>query len=146
MGKSQRDKGGRGEREIATMFRDMGYDARRNRQSSEFNNDADVTAVSTAPPMVLQIEVKRVKRFPSKWIKDAFAQAEDAANKNGGTPLLAVREDNGEGLAILKMSDFMNYMRMIRTLCEYERDRCLNPSTGPGDILRLPFYDTNLDF
>ena len=45
MGKSQREKGKRGERELAGRLRDHGYDCRRGQQFCGASGDADVTGL-----------------------------------------------------------------------------------------------------
>ena len=61
MGKSQREKGKRGERELAGRLRDHGYDCRRGQQFCGASGDADVTGLPG-----IHIECKRVER--SEWL------------------------------------------------------------------------------
>ena len=58
MGKSQREKGKRGERELAGRLRDHGYDCRRGQQFCGASGDADVTGLPG-----IHIECKRVERL-----------------------------------------------------------------------------------
>lgn len=67
MGKSQRDKGKRGERELAALLRGYGYDCRRGQQYCGGNGDADVVGLPG-----IHIEVKRVERLN---VYEAFMQA-----------------------------------------------------------------------
>ena len=46
MGKSQREKGKRGERELAGLLREYGYDCRRGQQYCGASGDADVVGRS----------------------------------------------------------------------------------------------------
>lgn len=55
---NSRQKGARGERELATTLKAYGYDTRRGQQYSGANGDADVVGL----PRV-HIEVKRVERL-----------------------------------------------------------------------------------
>ena len=58
MGKSQREKGKRGERELAGKLRDHGYDCRRGQQFCGISGDADVIGLPG-----IHIECKRVERL-----------------------------------------------------------------------------------
>ena len=60
-------KGNAGERELAAILREHGYDARRGQQFSGANGDADVEALPG-----VHIEVKRVERLN---IYDAIKQS-----------------------------------------------------------------------
>ena len=55
---NSRAKGCRGEREIAKILREYGYEARRGQQYSGFNGDADVVGLPG-----YHIEVKRVENL-----------------------------------------------------------------------------------
>ena len=55
MGKAQREKGKRGERELAGILRDYGYNCRRGQQYCGTSGDADVIGLPD-----VHIEVKRV--------------------------------------------------------------------------------------
>ena len=57
MGKSQREKGKRGERELAMKLREYGYDCRRGQQYCGANGDADVLGLPG-----IHIECKRVRQ------------------------------------------------------------------------------------
>ncbi len=56
MGKAQREKGKRGERELAGILRDYGYNCRRGQQYCGTSGDADVIGL-----LDIHIEVKRVE-------------------------------------------------------------------------------------
>ena len=58
MSKFSRDKGKRGEREVALILREHGFEARRGQQYCGANGDADVVGVPG-----LHIEVKRTEKF-----------------------------------------------------------------------------------
>ena len=60
MGKMQREKGKRGERELAGILRDYGYNCRRGQQYCGTFGDADVIGLPD-----VHIEVKRVEDLPS---------------------------------------------------------------------------------
>ena len=96
MGKMQRDKGKRGEREVVQIMRDLGWpDARRARQS-DGAVDPDVAG---CPPFWL--EVKRRKSIAAaRFMDQAVGDAEEK-----GMPIVFLREDNGEWLVMLRSAD-----------------------------------------
>lgn len=96
MGKMQRDKGKRGEREVVQIMRDLGWpDARRARQS-DGAVDPDVAG---CPP--LWLEVKRRKNIAAaRYMDQAVSDA-----KEKGMPIVYLREDNGEWLVMLRSVD-----------------------------------------
>ena len=58
MGKAQREKGKRGERELAGILRDYGYDTRRGQQFCGSDGSADVVGLPG-----IHIECKRVEKL-----------------------------------------------------------------------------------
>ena len=68
MGKSEREKGKRGEQEIAALLRSFGFDARRTAQYCGKNSDAaDVIGIPG-----LHIEVKRQEKTRiQEWMRQA---------------------------------------------------------------------------
>lgn len=87
MGKSQREKGKRGERELAVVLREYGFDSRRGQQYSGANGDADVVGLPG-----IRIECKRVERLN---ISEAIKQSHDDA-RPGELPAVFHRK-NFEG-------------------------------------------------
>lgn len=67
MGKMQREKGKRGERELSGILREYGFDSRRGQQYSGANGDADVVGLPG-----IHIECKRAERLN---ISDAIKQS-----------------------------------------------------------------------
>ena len=102
MGKMSREKGKRGERELAKMLREYGYDCRRGQQFCGTNGDADVIGLPG-----IHIEVKRTERLS---IYDAMDQAK-RDKKIGEIPVVMHRKNNCEWLAILRLEDFMEQYR-----------------------------------
>lgn len=64
---NSRDKGKRGELELAHLLQEYGYNARRSQQYAGINNDADVVGLPG-----IHIEVKRVEKLN---INNAMEQA-----------------------------------------------------------------------
>lgn len=98
MGKPSRDKGKRGEREIAGLLRDYGYDARRGVQ---YHGGADSPDVVGLPGV--HIEVKRTETLS---LYPAMEQAKhDAAPWE--MPVVMHRRNNCEWLCVMRLDDFM---------------------------------------
>lgn len=96
--KSSREKGAKGERELASKLREYGYRTRRGQQYCGANGDADVVGLPG-----IHIECKRVERLN---LYDAMAQAVHDAKKD---LLLAVfhRKNNCSWLVTMRLEDFM---------------------------------------
>ena len=109
MGKAQREKGKRGERELANYLRDYGYDCRRGQQYSGSNGDADVVGLPG-----IHIECKRVERLN---IYDAIQQAindTQAEQLPAGKeiyPAVFHRRNRGSWLATMRLEDWINLYR-----------------------------------
>lgn len=102
MGKSQRDKGKRGEREWVSICRENGYDCRRGQQYCGTNGDADVIGLPG-----VHIEVKRVERLN---IETAMSQARRDA-RPGEIPIVAHRRNNCEWLVTMLADDWFSLYR-----------------------------------
>lgn len=95
---NSRQKGARGERELAKKLREYGYETRRGQQYSGANGDADVVGLPG-----IHIECKRVERLN---LYDAMSQSRRDA-KGGEIPLVMHRKDNCEWLVTMRLDDFM---------------------------------------
>lgn len=109
MGKSQRNKGKRGERELANYLRDYGYDCRRGQQYSGSNGDADVVGLSG-----IHIECKRVERLNlydaiQQAINDT--QAEQIPAGKEIYPSVFHRRNCGSWLVTMRLEDWINLYR-----------------------------------
>ena len=102
MGRSQRDKGKRGERELAALLREYGYDCRRGQQYCGVNGDADVVGLPG-----IHIEVKRAEKLS---LYDALGQAARDAGP-GKIPVVFHRRNNCGWVCILPIDDFMELYR-----------------------------------
>lgn len=102
MGKAQREKGKRGEREWAAVCRENGYDCRRGQQYCGKNGDADVIGLPG-----VHIEVKRVERLN---IETAMSQARHDA-KPGEIPIVAHRRNNCRWLVTMDAEDWFALYR-----------------------------------
>lgn len=106
MGKMQREKGKRFERQLAGILRDYGYDARRTAQYCGKTGDAsDVIGLPG-----LHIEAKHVEAMR---LYEWMAQAKRDADAGGENRLPAVfhKKNNAEILVTMELPDFMNLYR-----------------------------------
>lgn len=95
---NSRQKGCRGERELAKKLREYGYEARRGQQYSGASGDPDVTGLPG-----IHIECKRVERLN---LEDAMAQSKHDA-RQGEIPTVMHRKNNCEWLVTMRLDDFM---------------------------------------
>ena len=112
-GSKSRDKGKRGEREVATLLREwLGdeYDVRRLRAVDQ----ADVGDLVIEPPIPVAIEIKLHAAFNALHLwtgaggfTDWFAQCERQAIGAGKAPLLIFRGDRMPWFAAMKQSDWL---------------------------------------
>lgn len=103
---NSRSKGAKGERELARVLRQYGYDCRRGQQYSGANGDADVVGLPG-----VHIECKRVERLN---IHDAMDQAK-RGSRDGEIPAVFHRKNNCEWLVTLQIDEFMKlYGKVMR--------------------------------
>ncbi len=95
---NSKQKGARGERELAKVLRAHGFKTRRGQQYCGANGDADVVGLPN-----IHIECKRVERLN---LYDAMAQAKSDA-KQGEIPVVMHRKDKCDWLVTLSLEDFM---------------------------------------
>ena len=105
MGKMSRDKGKRGEREVAAILRAHGFDAKRGQQHRGGKDSPDVVGLPG-----VHIEVKYTQAF-RLW--DALAQAEEDSCGSNDVPLVVHRKAVKTGdkalpwVAVMKLEDFL---------------------------------------
>ena len=102
---NSRAKGARGERELASILKDNGYDARRGQQYSGANGDADVVGLPG-----IHIECKRVEHLN---LYDAMSQSKHDA-KQGEVPTVMHRKDNCKWLVTMSLDDWIALYREAR--------------------------------
>lgn len=95
---NSKQKGKRGELELAHKLKEYGYDARRSVQYCGANGDADVVGL---PGM--HIECKRVERLN---LYDAIEQAKSDAREDE-TPIVCHRKDRSKWLVTMEFDSFM---------------------------------------
>jgi Holliday junction resolvase len=96
MGRSQREKGKRGERELAEVLRTMGFPARRGQQFRGGPDSPDVVGVPG-----LHIECKRAETFS---LYAALAQA-DAEKGDGEIPVVMHRRNGERWVVCIYLTD-----------------------------------------
>lgn len=102
MGMASREKGKRGERELAALLRDYGYDCRRGQQFCGRNGDADVVGLPG-----IHIECKRVERLD---LSAAMRQAKGDA-RAGEMPAVMHRKNGGDWLVTMSLEDWITVYR-----------------------------------
>ena len=101
MGKMSRAKGARGEREIAGILREYGYETRRGQQFSGANGDADVVGLPG-----IHLEIKRVERLDLYGAMSQSRRDAEAA-KNNEIPVVMHRRNNCKWLVTMELDDWM---------------------------------------
>lgn len=97
---NSRQKGAAGERELAEIFRAMGYaSARRSQQFCGVNSDSDL-AIEEMPGLL--IESKRVQRLD---LHEAVVKAASDAAPHLKTPMVCHRKNGCEWLATIRLKD-----------------------------------------
>lgn len=102
MGRMQREKGKKGERELAGILRDYGYDCRRGQQYCGVSGDADVIGLPG-----IHIECKRVEKLN---LLDAMAQSVHDS-KDGEFPAVFHRRDRSGWLVTMRLEDWVQVYR-----------------------------------
>ncbi len=99
MGKTEREKGARGERELANLLRDMyGYGVRR---GSVFLGQSDMVGLPGIHP-----EVKRVEHLNvSNAMKQAITEAQ---KRKDGIPTVFHRKNREEWLVTMRLEDWID--------------------------------------
>lgn len=103
---NSRDKGKRGERELAKVLRELGYSARRGQQFSGLYGDADVIGVEG-----LHIECKRVERGLN--LEEALNQSVRDA-RDGELPVVMHRRNKERWKVTMYLEDFHQLWKETR--------------------------------
>lgn len=103
---NSKQKGNAGEREIAKILREYGYEqAKRSQQYCGYGGDADVIGIPG-----LHLEVKRVEKLN---IDKAYEQARRDA-KEGDMPVVMHRKNRQEWKVTLSLKDFMKIFKGVK--------------------------------
>ena len=95
---NSKEKGKRGERELARKLKEYGYDCRRGQQYCGANGDADVVGLDG-----IHIEVKRTERLN---LQDAMSQAIGDSN-TGEFPAVFHRRNNDSWKVTMLLDDWI---------------------------------------
>jgi hypothetical protein len=101
-GKASRDKGKRGERYVASLFKEYGYDAKRSAQfCGKTGQAADVVGV---PFVHLEVKFQETMRLYD-WMAQAVRDSE--AEGKGNLPVVIHKQNNKDLLVTLRFDDWM---------------------------------------
>jgi hypothetical protein len=116
MGKPSRDKGARGEREVAAIFQAAGFDCARTPNSGGLHVPGDLVwksltqdparSAMRAPAFTLHVETKRTETFHRSFIRQAEAEA-----PQGTVPVLCWRPSREPWRCMLPLTDFVTILR-----------------------------------
>lgn len=106
MGKSSQRKGADGERELAAILREHGYDVERG-GSQTYGEVPDLVGLPG-----VHIEVKRVERLN---VPEAMAQAIRDAARFGGVPSLFHRRSRSPWLVTMRLTDWLELYEQAHT-------------------------------
>ena len=104
MGKMSREKGKRGEREVAQILREHGFEGRRGVQYHGGPDSPDVTGLPG-----FHLEVKRVEAL-RLW--DSYSQAVDDA-ADGEIPAVVHRSNDKPWIIIMGFEDFLRWSKEV---------------------------------
>lgn len=99
MGRKSREKGKSGEREVARILRDAGYDARRGQQFHGGPGSPDVVGIPG-----FHVEVKRTEAFR---LYDAMQQSRDDSGK-GEVPVVFHRRNRHGWVVVMDLPDWLD--------------------------------------
>lgn len=103
---NSKQKGARFERQLASRFRECGYDARRTAQYC--GNTGDASDVVGLPG--LHIEAKHCEQMRLyEWMSQAKRDAE--ASGTGNLPVVCHKKNNAEILVTMELDDWFNLYR-----------------------------------
>ena len=114
---NSRQKGAAGERELAEIFRAMGYQARRSQQFCGANSDSDLT-IEEMPGLL--IESKRVQRLD---LHEAVVKAASDAAPHLKTPVVCHRKNGAEWLATIRLKDLHVFVDRMSQAMARRQDR-----------------------
>ena len=109
MGRYQREKGKRGERELARLLKEYGYDCRRGQQYCGASGDADVVGLPG-----IHIECKRVEHLNLEAAMDQSvndAEAEMLPLNDEILPAVFHRRNRGGWMVTMRLEDWIKQYR-----------------------------------
>ena len=105
MGRSAQRKGANGERELANVLKEYGFEVRR---GQVFNHESDMVGLDKIHP-----EVKRVEKLN---VVTAMKQAiQESQIRNDGLPTVFHRRNREEWLVTMRLTDWIELYRKWNT-------------------------------
>ena len=115
MSKMSRDKGQRGEREVAALMRTHGFEAERGQQRSGSSDSPDVKHNISG----LHVEVKRTETLS---VYAALDQASRDATGGPDAPVVFHRRSRKPYVIIMYATDFLRIMRRYENYRKFQED------------------------
>ena len=112
-GWSSRDKGSRGELEVAAIFKAAGFDARRTPNSGGLSWRGDIVGV---PGYVLEVKRQETLALPA-WLRQAAADAAVC----GCVPVVAFRRSQEPWFAVLPLEELARLIALDSVIGFVER-------------------------
>lgn len=101
MGKASRDKGRRGEQEVARIFREAGFDVDRVPNSGGLRVKGDITGLEG-----YHVEVKRQETLAlPKWLKQAYEESDY------NVPVVIFRRSNEDWHAVIPLGTLLDLLK-----------------------------------
>lgn len=126
MAVNSKQKGARFERQLASRFREYGYDARRTAQYC--GNTGDASDVVGLPG--LHIEAKHQEQMR---LYEWMSQAKRDSEGTGRLPAVFHKKNNAEILVTMTLDDFMNLYREFEAGFDFKEDRHEQSNTSSVD-------------
>lgn len=111
MGMRSKRKGKEGEREVAELFREAGFEGRRGAQHRGGPDSPDVITDATVDGTPIHVEVKRGAKLS---VYKAMAQAKADAPVSGALPVVFHRADKQEWLVVMQARDWFRLLDALR--------------------------------
>ena len=106
-GRRSRNKGKRGEREVSSLFRAAGWDARRAQQFCGSPDGGASDVLVDCPHWIFHVECKFVQQTDVYgWMRQAAADARD-----GKVPVVVHRRNNESWHVTMRVSDWLELVR-----------------------------------
>lgn len=118
MGRMSREKGKRGEREVASLFRDWGYDAHRTAQCR--GNTGRAADIDGTPGVHVEVKYQEHMRL-YEWMQQAADDANAAGD--GSLPVVVHKQSHRPVLATMEFSAWMELYREWEAANFQQEDR-----------------------
>lgn len=112
MGKMSREKGKRGERSVASLFREHGYEAHRTAQYR--GNTGDAGDVEGIPYLHLEVKFQERMRLYD-WMEQSVHDAKEEGK--GNIPIVVHKQNHKEVLVTMRFEDFMKMYKEYEYAC-----------------------------